>query len=344
MLSFLLFPFRFLYFLFLPRTVIAVKMAVFQKEIEVLKRKKGNRKPLIRFLDKLYFLFLNRCSNIKESISIVKPETILKWQRLLIKHFWTFKSSKKVGRPPTPSHIKNLILRMKNENIFRSCEKIRGELLKLGIDLDRNTIRNIIRDFRRKGKIRKSIAWKNFLSMHAKSIFAMDHFTIDTILGSTFYVHFIIHHESRKIIQFTITKNPNMEFVRQQIISFSETIEKACLPKVFLIHDRAPEFNLNYKPFGIRNIKTSVKSPNMNPFAERFIGSLRREALDYFILVSERQIKRILTEYINYYNSKRPHQGIDQRIPMGYEPQAHGKIISQPILGGLHHHYFRKAA
>ena len=82
----------------------------------------------------------------------------------------------------------------------------------------------------------------------------------------------------------------------------------------------------------------------MNAIAERFIGSIRREALDYFIIFNKDQVKNILTEYIHYYNSRRPHQGIDQHIPKEYLPQKRGKILKMPILSGLHHHYFREAA
>ena len=82
----------------------------------------------------------------------------------------------------------------------------------------------------------------------------------------------------------------------------------------------------------------------MNALAERFIGSLRREAFDYFLLINEKQITRILHEYINYYNSKRPHQGIDQQVPTGYKPQINGNVLKFPILGGLCHHYVRRAA
>jgi transposase InsO family protein len=111
-----------------------------------------------------------------------------------------------------------------------------------------------------------------------------------------------------------------------------------------MIHDHAAQFNLNYIAYGIKGIKTSVKAPNMNALAERFIGSVRREALDYYLLISEKQIMRILQEYIDYYNSKRLHQVIDQRVPMGYKPQLHGRVQKFPILDGLCNHYVRSAA
>ena len=137
-----------------------------------------------------------------------------------------------------------------------------------------------------------------------------------------------------------MTRNPTREFVRQQLIEFEQNANHV----VYLIHDQATQFNLNYKAYGINGIKISVNAPNMNTLAERFVGSIRREALDYYLLISEKQVINILREYIDYYNSKRPHQGIDQQIPMGYKPQINGGVFKIPILSGLCHHYFRKAA
>jgi len=270
----------------------------------------------------------------------VKPETVLRWQRQLIKQFWTFKRKTRVGRPPVSHEIKRLILAMKNDNLYWGHKRIQGELLKLNIHMDKNTIRNILSDFRRRGKVKQSLIWKQFLSQQIHSLYAADFFTVDTILNQRFYVYFIIYHKSREIVDFAITRNPCREFVRQQLISFGEELNSL----VYMIHDNAAQFNLNYVAYGIKGIKTSVKAPNMNAIAERFIGSVRREALDNFLLISEKQILNILQEYIDYYNSQRPHQGLGQQVPEGYKPQRHGKVRKIPILGGLCYHYERMAA
>ena len=110
---------------------------------------------------------------------------------------------------------------MKNDNLYWGYKKIQGELLKLGISLDQKTIRNILADFRRKGKLTKSITWKHFLRLQAYSIYAMDFFTIDTFVNQRFYVYFILYHKTREIVQFTVTQNPTREFVRQQLILLS---------------------------------------------------------------------------------------------------------------------------
>ena len=146
--------------------------------------------------------------------------------------------------------------------------------------------------------------------------------------------------QTREIAHVAIAMTPCREFVRQQLIEFGEKLSSS----VYMIHDNAAQFNLNYLAYGIKEIRTSVKAPNMNAIAERFIGSVRREALDYFLLISEQQILNILQEYIDYYNSKRPHQGLGQQVPEGYKPQRHGKVRKTPILGGLCNHYDRIAA
>jgi putative transposase len=167
----------------------------------------------------------------------------------------------------------------------------------------------------------------------------MDFFTIDTVMNQRFYVYFIIHHKTREVVQFAMTSNPSQEFVRQQLIKFQNTLNYV----VYMIHDNGSQFKLNFIDFGIKEIRTSVQAPNMNSIAERFVGSVRREALDYYLLISEKQVMKILREYIEYYNTKRPHQGIDQNIPMGYIPLIHGKIKKIPILGRLCNHYERCA-
>ena len=150
----------------------------------------------------------------------------------------------------------------------------------------------------------------------------------------------MIYHKTREIVHFAITRNPCRQFVRQQLIEFEQSVNDL----VYVIHDNAAQFNLDYLAYGIKEIRTSVEAPNMNAIAERFIGSVRREALDYFLLISEKQVLNILRAYIDYYNSKRLHQGLEQNIPQGFEAQKCGKVRKTPILGGLYYHYERRAA
>ncbi len=340
MFSFLTFVCRLIFNLGMSKKDLLLQVSLQQKEIEILKRKHRGRRLRFRLSDRVVFAILNKAGHLKERFSVVKPETVLGWQRQLIKHFWSFKNSKRVGRPPVSKDVKRLILAMKNDNLYWGYKKIQGELQKLDINLDKKTIQNILSDFRRRGKVRQSLTWKKFLSLQIHSIYAMDFFTIDTVLKQRFYVFFIIYHRTREIALVAITLNPCREFVRQQLIEFGEQLNKL----VYMIHDNAAQFKLDYLAYDIKEIRTSVNSPDMNSIAERFIGSLLRESLDYFLLINERQILNILREYIDYYNTKRPHQGLDQQVPIPYTPQKQGRVRKTPILGGLCYHYERIAA
>jgi putative transposase len=226
---------------------------------------------------------------------------------------------------------------------FMRTGKIQGELLKLGIMLSLSTIRRIIAAFRKEGKIKPALTWKKFIKAQINKLFSMDFFTVTTLFGKTFYVFFIMYLKTREIMQFKVTDVPSAFFVRNQLTGFMYDREDK---KTYLIHDGSGEFIFqDYKGLGIRNIRISPESPNMNAHAERFIGSVRRECLNWFILFSYKQLDRILKEYINYYNTMRPHQGIMQDIPNGYTPQdGHGRILKKPILSGLWNHYYREAA
>ena len=224
MFSFLCFILNIVINLSKSKRQLLTQITILEKELEIYKRKQNNKRLKIKWIDRIIFSLLNKILNIKDKISIVKPETLLKWQSQLVKSFWTFNSKKRQrGRPPVSAEIKNLILKIKNENISWGAKKIQRELLKLNIDLDTKTIRNILKIFRRKGKIKKSLEWKKFLKMQVESIYAMDFFTVDTFLNQRFYVLFIIHHSTREIVQFAVTQNPVREFVRQQIIELENS-------------------------------------------------------------------------------------------------------------------------
>jgi putative transposase len=168
----------------------------------------------------------------------------------------------------------------------------------------------------------------------------MDFFTVDTLLRTRFHVLFIISHETKRIVQYAISESPIKEFVRQQLIELSEKLKESA----FVIHDNAFLFKQRFCDYHMTGIAISLASPNMNAIAERFIGSIRREALDHYVILNKYQLKRIVEEYVQYYNSLRPHQGLDQNIPEGYRQQEEGEISKIPILAGLHHFYYRKAA
>ena len=230
---------------------------------------------------------------------------------------------------------------MKNDNLLWGVKRIQGELLKLDISLSTKTIRKILQSFRRRGKIRRSLTWKKFLESQMQSVYAMDFLTVDTMLGRRHYILAVISHKTREIVRFAITENSTREFVRQQLILFTERMASTA----YVIHDNALMFNIDFLAYKLVSIRTAVEAPNMNSIMERFFRTVRREALDNLLLLGRDQIQVILEEYIAFYNTQRPHQGIHQQIPKPGEAQrAAGPICKTPVLGGLHHHYFRQAA
>jgi putative transposase len=212
---------------------------------------------------------------------------------------------------------------------------------KVGIDLHHTTVNKIIQTFRKNGQIKPIDSWKQFLKSHWDSLYGMDFLTIDTLFDKRFYLLIILELKSKRIIKWDITEYSTREFVRQRIIDFSYDYpgEKS------LIHDNAAQFtSIDFSQYGINSKKTAPASPNMNSLTERVIGTLRREALDHFLLFSEKQVTRIILECVGYlYNTLRPHQGI-HRIPECENIPTVGKIQKKSILWDLHHHYYRSSA
>jgi putative transposase len=317
-------------------------MLLLKKENEIYKRHLNlqNKKLQFRKRDKFTLAMIKALSKSAiNHLSVVKPETLLSWQRRFIKNFWCYKH-KTPGRRPVTRVIKELILKMKQDNYLWGCKKISNELKKINIDIHYTTVNRIINTFRKQGLIQPNDSWKKFLKMHWESLFAMDFMTIDTIFGKRLYLLIILELKSRKIIRWNLTENPSREFVRQQLIDF--TFEDS--EHKTLIFDNAPQFtSIDYSWYGINGVNICTSAPNMNAFVERLNGTIRREAFDHFLLFSEKQVRRIISEYVAYYNFQRMHQGIN-KIPGAEIIVSSGKIRKVQILSGLHHHYYRSSA
>ena len=328
--------------MFTRRQDLIFTLTILKKENQIYKRQL-NQKKVYNFLKRRDRLFLSMLFKLSRRatnhLTIVKPSTLLDWQRRFVKNFWTYKH-KTPGRKPVTKDIKELILQMKQENQLWGCHRIADELMKLCIDLNPTTVNRIIQTYRKQGKIEPTGSWKKFLKSNWNSIFGMDFMTIDTIFGKRFYLLVILELKSRKIVRSDLTKNPCREFVKQRIELFSEVFPD----KKTLIYDNAPQFtSIDYSWYKIKGVNICTSAPNMNAHTERVIGSIRREALDHFLLFSEKQVRNIIREYVDYYNHHRPHQGID-KIPVEKQVPSSGNIQKDQILGGLHHNYYRSSA
>ena len=191
-----------------------------------------------------------------------------------------------------------------------------------------------------RGLIQPNGSWKRFLKIHWDSLFAMDFMTVDTIFGRRLYLLIILELKSRKIVKWNLTENPSREFVRQKIIDFTFDNDGSKT----LIFDNAPQFtSIEYSDYEITGVNISIASPNMNAFIERLNETIRSEALDHFLLISQKQVRKIISEFIAYYNNQRMHHGIN-KIPDAEIDECPGNIKKLPILSGLHHHYYRLSA
>jgi transposase InsO family protein len=229
---------------------------------------------------------------------------------------------------------------MSCENRLWGTERIRGELLKLGIVVSNRSIRR----YRwRKPTPAGSQSWRTFLSNEVKGIWAADLLVVHTINYRILYVFFFISHERRELVHFNVTSSPTAAWIWQQLL---EATPWGHQPS-HLIHDRdtvyGRDFDLRVKRLGIAGLRTPARAPKANSIAERLVGTMRRECLDHVIVLNERHLRAVLTEFALYYNHDRPHRTLSLRSPVPSESRRHGPVVSTPVLSGLHHAYARAA-
>ena len=223
-----------------------------------------------------------------------------------------------------------------------TAQRIQGELVKLGLDVSDNTVAKYMRESKPDDSKRQR--WLTFLRNHAKHIVGIDFLVTRTIFFRSIHVFIAISHDGRKIRHFAVTGNPHSQWAIQQLretFAFDETTK-------YVIRDNdgiySNEFKQTIKRFGLKDTPTAPRSPWQNPFAERVIGTLRRECLDHMIILNEKHLYNILHEYIfEYYNVSRTHMSLEKDSPEHRPIQKDGKIVSKPILSGLHHVYSRVA-
>jgi len=319
--------------------------ALLRQQLIVLKRQ--TKRPKLTWRDRALFVLLaSKLRMWKNALVIVQPDTVLRWHRDLFRRVWKRKSRSKGkrGRPPLTGEIVALIKRLAKENLRWGAERIRGELIKLGIKVSKSAIQKYIRQAR--GSNSSSQNWATFLRNQASQIWACDFLQTYDIFFRTIFVFVIIELGSRRVVHFRVTRNPTDQWTAQQLREATPFGEK---PR-FLIRDNDRKYGPSFKRAakGIKVLKTPYKAPKANAICERFLGSLRRECLDYVLILSERHLHRVVKEYMAYFNKARPHQGIEQRIPCRPErletAPVNGKLASRPVLNGLHHDYFWQAA
>ena len=323
------------------KSELVLENAFLRQQLIVLNRQV--KRPALKPHERVLLVVLtSRLRSWKQALTIVQPDTLLRWHRDLYRWLWKRKSRKRKqpGRPPISKEIVALIQRMARENRTWGAKRIRGELLKLGMRVAKSTIQRYIKQVRYPGSSQQT--WWTFIHNHTSKIWACD------ILFRALFGFVIIELRKRRIVHFGVTRHPTDKWLAQQL---REATPFSAGPR-FLIRDNDRKYGASFSCVaigtGIDVLHTPYRAPKANAICERFLGSLRRECLDHFIILSERHLYRIVKEYARYFNYARPHQGIDQQIPC--QPACldmsatDGQVVSFPVLGGLHRDYQRRAA
>ena len=302
------------------------------------------RRPRVTNGDRwLWAHFLGRWSGWRESLLVLHPDTVVRWQRSGWRRYWGWKSrARRPGRRRIPEEARALILRLARENPRWGAVRIRGELRVLGHEVSAETVRRYRLQARRRPPSQR---WRTFLANHRDAIWAADFLTVPTLTFRTLYVFFVISPDRRRIEHVNVTAHPRAAWTWQQLIEATAWNRHPG----YLIRDRDRAYGRDFiaraRRQGIETVLTPVRAPQANAVAERWVGTLRRECLDHIIPLNERHLRRTVQEFVAYYNDTRPHRSLDLAPPAGPRPpRRDGSVIATPVLGGLHHRYERLAA
>ena len=346
LLQLLRYALRFCWALVLPRAVTAAQLLAIESQLAAeLNRASGRRKrhytfsPAFRILWVMLSKFLDGWEQL---VHVMKPETVKRWHTRAFRAWWRWKS--RPGRNPVAPELQQLIRRLSKENPLWGAARIRGVLLLMGYEAPgEDTVRKYMVKPRKPRPA--TTTWLTFLRNHPDCSWAIDFFTVTTLRFQVLYVFLVFDHARREVVLFAVTPNPTLEWVIQQLREATPFGEQ---PR-YLFRDNDGIYGHGVRAFliscGILEVRTAYRSPWQNPYIERFIGTLRRELLDHVIVLNHAHLERLLREFIqDYYHIARPHQGLAGETPRPQAPPGKGELISIPVLGGLHHRYYRAAA
>jgi transposase InsO family protein len=320
-----------------PRQRLEAEILVLRHQLNILQHR-APRRLRLRWVDRALFIWLyRRFPRILDAVTIVGPETVVRWHRIGYAAFWQWKSRRRGGRPRIGKEVRDLIQRMSSENPLWGAPRIHGELRKLGINVAQSTVSVYM--VPRQGRPLQT--WKSFLRNHAKEIASIDLFVVPTIVFRRLFVCLVLGHQRRQLLGFAVTEHPTAEWLACQI---TEAFPWDTAPK-YLIRDNDRAFGGAFKArvraMGIRDQPTSYRAPWQNGHTERSIGSVRRECTDHLIAFNADHLRRILVRYATYYNEMRTHVSLGKDAPCTRLIERIGEVVAHPILGGLHHRYAR---
>lgn len=322
---------------------LQAEIMALRHQLLVLQRSTRGRRLRLKSADRVFWVWLSRLwKGWRAAVRIVKPETVIAWNRKGFRLYWTWKSRARDGRPPTTHEIRALLRTLSLANPRWGAPRIHGELLKLGIDIGETTVAKYMARPRRPS----SQTWKTFLQNHMGDLVSTDFFVVPTATFRLLFVFLVLSHERRRIVHFGVTAHPTAEWTAQQLV---DAFPWESAPR-YLLRDRdgsyGEPFPQTAQAMQIREVRTAPRSPWQNGYVERLIGSIRRDCLDHVLIFNERGLRRILKSYFGYYERSRTHLSLekDAPVPRPVQPPSLGKVIAIPQVGGLHHRYERRAA
>ena len=324
------------------RAKLLTENALLRQQIIVLQR--GAPRPRLKPSDRWTIAAITKVfPALLHDVTIVGPDTVIRWHRSFWRLLWRHRSQRPVGRPPIDVDTRALIRRMWKENPLWGEDIIAAELAKLGHHVSPRTVAKYRPANLPRGRGQN---WSTFVRNHLGQTWACDWFTIVTLRFQVLYAFVILDLGRREVVRAGVTPAPSAQYATQ---SFVEAVwDRDNQAPRFLIHDRDPSYGLNFrrrvKGFGTRRLVTPRCAPRANAYCERVIETLRRGCLDNVIVLDDLHAERILREYLRYYHG-RPHRGLRMQAPIGArwlppsQPIPERSVRSKPVLGGLHHEY-----
>ncbi len=328
------------------KAALIAENAFLRQQLVVLSRQ--GKRPVLHPADRLRLVLLARLDRgWRAALLIVQPDTLLRWHRQGFRLVWRARSRGATKRPQVPAETVAAITRLAAENRLWGAERIRGELLKLGIRVGKRTVQRHLRAARAPQPSGSRQTWATFLRNHAHGTWACDFLPVVDLGFRSLFAFFVVELGSRRVVHLGVTRHPTDAWVAQQLREATPFDQR---PR-YLIRDNdgkyGPAFAGVAEASGITVLRTAYRAPRQNATCERFLGSVRRECLDHVLVLGEGHLRRVLREYAGYFNTARPHQGIGQAVPSVPKPASPSRpaapIVALPVLGGLHHDYRRAA-
>ncbi len=327
------------------RRHLALENLALRQQLALLRKR--SKRPQFGRVDRVFWVWLSqRWSGWRDTLCLVRPETVLRWHRQGFRAFWTWKSRRRgpgrPGRPPVDSELRALIQKMSLANPLWGAPRIHGELLKLGFDISQRSVARLM-PRRRKPP---SQSWRTFLENHVADLASVDFFVVPTVTFRILFVFVVLLHRRRQVVHFNVTDSPTTAWTAQQMV---EAFPEDSAPR-YLLRDRdaayGDVFRRRVKSLGIVEVLTAARSPWQNPYAERMVGTIRRELLDHVIVIDEAHLRRQLHRYLRYYHGSRTHLSLAKDAPESrvVEQPELGRVVALPQVGALHHRYTRCAA